>query len=166
VVRSNWNTDGTLPLCSVTALHLPGRCHCVCCGSRRWWGPCESCSHGRGMAPHSPRPCTVCPSFPGTLVGSRFFASVPVLDPPLIFFTHRHRRSHASLPSVPCPVLSPFAPLKLTSGAHHGDVVPHLVSHWRPPSTPPPFSVRCATTSVHQAINVTLLASPPSHLHI
>jgi hypothetical protein len=71
-----------LPLCPVTALHLSGHCHCVSCGSRRWRDPRESCSHGRSMAPHSPRHCTVHPSFPGTLVGSRILALVPVPDPP------------------------------------------------------------------------------------
>jgi hypothetical protein len=77
VVRSNWNTDGTLPLCSVTALHLPGRCHCVCCGSHRWWGPRESCSHGRGMAPHSHRPCTVRPLSPAHLSALDFSPPSP-----------------------------------------------------------------------------------------
>jgi hypothetical protein len=34
------------------------------------------------------------------------------------------------------------------------------------PPTPPPFSVRYATTSVHQFINATLFASPSSHPQI
>jgi hypothetical protein len=30
---------------------------------------------------------------------------------------------------IPSPPFS-FSPLKLAQGAHHGDVVPHLVTHW------------------------------------
>jgi hypothetical protein len=71
----------TLPLCPLTVLHLLGRCHCVFYGCHWWRGPRVPYSRGRGMAPHSPRHCTVRPSFLGTLVGSRILALVPVPDP-------------------------------------------------------------------------------------
>jgi hypothetical protein len=71
-----------LPLCPVIALHLPGRCHCVSCKSRRWRGPCVPYSHGRGVAPHSSRPLAqYVPLFPVPL-SALVFVLVPVPDPP------------------------------------------------------------------------------------
>jgi hypothetical protein len=127
VVWSNWNTDGTLPLCPVTALHLPGPCHCVSCGSRRWRGPRESCSRGRSMAPHSPRPCTVCPSFPGMLVGSRFSLLFLYWDPLFLFLWGPVARTPPCRLN-PIPSFLLFPPLKLAQGAHHGRCSPHLVA--------------------------------------
>jgi hypothetical protein len=155
-----------LPLCPLTMLHLSGRYHCVSYESRRWRGPRVSCSCGRGMAPHSPRPCTVRLSFPGTLVGSRILALVPVPDPPPSrSFSGGHVARTPPWRANPIPSFL-LSPTRTSPGS-----VP-----WRccsPPRVPlviplhmPPFPVRCATTSVHQIINATLLASPPSHLLI
>jgi hypothetical protein len=89
-----------LPLCSVTALHLLGRCHGVSYGSRRWWGPHEPCSRGRGMASHSPCPCTVRPSFSGMFVGSRFSPSFTYRTPLSLSLLYCRRVTR----TAPCPV--------------------------------------------------------------
>jgi hypothetical protein len=59
------------------------------------------------------------------------FRPRPRTGPPSCFFSCWHRRSHASSSSEFHPLPSPFPPLKLAQGAHHGDVVPHLVTHRR-----------------------------------
>jgi hypothetical protein len=142
----------TLPLCPLTVLHLRGRCHDVPCGSRRWWDPRELRSRGRGMAPHSPRPCTVHPSFPGTLVDSRIFHPRSRTGPPsLSFLFSLVCRSHASLSSEPHPVLSPLSPLKARVGGctmvmwfptscSTGDFPPRRLRFWC--AAPPPPSTR------------------------
>jgi hypothetical protein len=121
----------TSPLCPVTMLHLSGRCHCVFCGCRQWRGPCVPCSHGRGMAPHSPRHCTICLLSPARLSALEFSPSPPYRTLlPLVFFllvgTSLARLLGERTPSPPFS----FSPLDLAQGAHLGDVVPHLMSHW------------------------------------
>jgi hypothetical protein len=65
-------------------------------------------SHGHGMAPHSPRPSHCMPLFSRHPIGSQFLPSSPYRTLPLVSFSHRHHRSHISLPSEPHPLLFPF----------------------------------------------------------
>jgi hypothetical protein len=78
----------TSPLCPVTTLHLSGHCHCVFCGRRRWQGPRVLCSCGRGMAPHSPTPRTVCPLSSARL--SSLDSHPCIGPPPSRSFSSRH----------------------------------------------------------------------------
>jgi hypothetical protein len=119
-------------------LHLSGRCHCVLYGRHRWRDPRVPCSHGRGMAPHSPHPLALyAPLSPAHLSAldsrSRFR-----IGPPLSSFFLLARCLHAFLPSEPHPLLFPH------SSSHRERTMAMLFPTSCPTSDPPP---RCLHSS-------------------
>jgi hypothetical protein len=155
----------TLPLWPMTALRLPGRCHCVFYGRCRWRGPRVSCSCGYGMALHSPRPCIVRPSFPGALVGSRFSPSSRYRTPPLILFLVGMLFARLLAERTPSRPFS-FSPTQARIGS----------TPWRccsPPRVPLviPLHVASVFSAMHHHLRPPgykchLACPPPSHLRI
>jgi hypothetical protein len=90
----------------------------------------------------------------------------PGARPPLAFFSRRCVARTPPCRASPIPSFLLFPTQARMGSAPWRCCSPPRVPLVIPPSALPSFPVRCATTSVHRAINATLLASPPSHLQI
>jgi hypothetical protein len=149
----------------LVTLRMPSRCHCMSNGRRRWRGPtCAALAwpwHGAALASFS---CTIRPSFPSTLVGSRFSPLSPYRTPlPFLLLG-------TIVCTPPCRANPIPSFLLFPTQARTGSAPWPTLS---PPRDPLVLSLHtastfgaCTTTSVHQALRCHLacLSSIPPQI--
>jgi hypothetical protein len=134
----------------LVTLRTPGRCHCVPCRHRLWWGPRVPLSRDHGVVPHSPRlvaqyaPLILAP------VSALDFHPRPRTGPPLFSFLLGTVARTSPGRANPVPSFLPFltqartwsAPWPIPSPPCDPSLVisPLRRLHFRCATPPPPFT--------------------------